>query len=45
MHSLLVRIAERLTSGVDPLLSPDEALELVWLPESATLDMLSVVVM
>ncbi len=42
MHSLLVRIAERLTSGVDPLLLPDEALELVRLPESATLDMLSV---
>ena len=42
MDSLLVRLAERLTSGVDPLLSPEEALELTRLPESATLDILSV---
>lgn len=42
MHALLVRIAGRITSGVDPLLSPSEALELVRLPESATLDILSV---
>lgn len=35
-------IAERITSGADPLLSPSEALELARLPESATLDILSV---
>lgn len=35
-------IAERITSGADPLLSPSEALELAHLPESATLDILSV---
>lgn len=34
--------AERITSGADPLLSPSEALELARLPESATLDILSV---
>ena len=28
MDALLVRIAERITSGADPLLSPSEALEL-----------------
>ena len=38
MDALLVRIAERITSGADPLLSPSEALELARLPESATLD-------
>ena len=37
MDALLVRIAERITSGADPLLSPSEALEL-----AATLDILSV---
>ena len=42
MDALLVRIAERITSGADPLLSPSEALELARLPESATLDILSV---
>ena len=42
MDALLVRIAERITSGADPLLSPSEALELAHLPESATLDILSV---
>ena len=36
------RIAERIMSGADPLLSPSEALELARLPESATLDILSV---
>ena len=41
MDALLVRIAERITSGADPLLSPSEALELARLPESATLDILS----
>ena len=35
MDALLVRIAERITSGADPLLSPSEALELARLPESA----------
>ena len=42
MDALLVRIAERIMSGADPLLSPSEALELARLPESATLDILSV---
>ena len=42
MDALLVRIAERITSGADPLLSPSEALELARLPEHATLDILSV---
>ena len=42
MYALLARIAERITSGADPLLSPSEALELARLPESATLDILSV---
>ena len=41
-HGCFVRIAERITSGADPLLSPSEALELARLPESATLDILSV---
>ena len=32
MDALLVRIAERITSGADPLLSHSEALELARLP-------------
>lgn len=42
MDSLLLRIAERLTSGADPLLSPAEARSVAHLPESATLDILAV---
>lgn len=42
MDSLLVDIAGRIASGVEPLLSPSEALRLAHLPASATLDILSV---
>ena len=42
MDSLLVGIAGRIASGVEPLLSPSEALRLAHLPDSATLDILSV---
>ncbi|HIW79598.1 MAG TPA: biotin synthase BioB [Candidatus Bilophila faecipullorum] len=41
MYPLLVALAGRIASGVEPLLSPSEALEIASLPESATLDIVS----